>query len=128
MRHLIWAAALAALPALAGADPAEGLWRTEPGRGGAFGHVRIAPCGAALCGTLAAAFNADGSPRDSTALGRAVVWDMQPAGAGQYENGQIWDPQRDKTFRSKMRLRGEVMEVSGCVGPFCVAQSWQRLR
>ncbi|WP_172331575.1 DUF2147 domain-containing protein [Mangrovicoccus sp. HB161399] len=126
MRYLICAAIAAAGPVLA--DPAEGLWKTEPGKDGAFGHVRIAACGAELCGTLQEAFNADGSRRDSQAVGRPIVWDMQPEGGGRYGQGQIWDPQRDKTFRSKMVLHGDVLDVSGCVGPFCVAQSWRRLR
>ena len=117
---LLWAA-----PVLA--DPAEGVWKTEPGRDGAFGHVRLAPCGADLCGTLQKAFNADGTERASDALGRQIVWDMQPAGGGKYEGGRIWDPQRDKTFRSKMALEGDSLNVSGCVGPFCVAQRWQRV-
>ncbi|WP_108260974.1 DUF2147 domain-containing protein [Mangrovicoccus ximenensis] len=125
MRYLICAALLAAGPVLA--DPAEGLWRTEPGRDGAFGHVRIDACGAALCGVLQAAFNADGSRRESGAVGQPIVWDMRPEGGGRYGEGRIWDPQRDKTFRSKMVLHGDVLDVSGCVGPFCTAQSWHRL-
>ncbi|WP_138468364.1 DUF2147 domain-containing protein [Poseidonocella sp. HB161398] len=125
MKYLICAALVAAGPLLA--DPAEGLWKTEPGRDGTFGHVSIAACGAALCGTLKEAFNADGSHRDSGAVGKPIVWDMRPEGGGQYDHGRIWDPQRDKTFRSKMVLEGDRLDVSGCVGPFCVAQTWQRL-
>ena len=65
-----------ATPALA-ADPLEGLWQTQPDDG-AFAFVQIAPCGAALCGTMVRSFNADGEYKSQN-LGRQLVIDMMPA-------------------------------------------------
>lgn len=128
MRKFVLAAVFAAAAAPAFADPVEGTWRTRPDDNGNFGHVRIAACGAKLCGTLVRAFNGQGQPIDSPNVGRQIVWDMEAQGNGQYANGKIWAPDRDKTYRSKMELSGNTLSVSGCVlgGAICRAQQWTR--
>ena len=119
--------ALTAAPALA-ADPVLGTWKTQPGDDGHFGLVTMAPCGSKLCGTLSRAFDADGAAIPSASIGRQIVWDMQPRGAGKYEAGRIWAPDRDKTYASKMELTGDQLEVYGCVLGFCRRQSWTRVQ
>jgi len=124
------AVALALAAAMAGAaqaDPVEGVWQTQPGDDGGFGHVRIAPCDAALCGTLVRAYGSDGRARDSDTLGRRIVWDMVPQGGGAYGGGKIWAPDRDKTYASKMTLAGDRLKVSGCVFGICRSQTWARV-
>ena len=129
MRAFILAAALAALalPAHA-ADPVEGIWRTKPDDNGKYGQVRIAPCGALLCGTLIRAFDNTGTEIPSENIGKLIVWDMAPEGDGSYGGGKVWAPDRDKTYNSKMELTGSTLAVSGCVlgGLICRASEWSR--
>ncbi|MBS0563945.1 MAG: DUF2147 domain-containing protein [Proteobacteria bacterium] len=127
--------ALAALMALTGgalwaADPVEGVWKTRPDDNGNFGYVRIAPCGDRLCGVLIRAFDKTGAETHSDNIGRKIVWDMTPDGAGGYGGGQVWAPDRDKTYASKMVLSGDTLSVSGCVlgGLICRAQDWTRVK
>ena len=61
MKKIILAAAVAALGTSALADPAAGTWQTEPGDTGGYLHVAIAPCGAAICGTIKEAYDKDGN-------------------------------------------------------------------
>lgn len=121
--------ALLAGPTLA-AEPVEGLWQTRPDDNGNFGHVRIEPCGAALCGTLIRSFGPDGKEIESPNIGRKIVWDMRPEGNGTYGGGKVWTPDRDKIYRSRMILDGERLTVKGCVlgGLACRGQDWTRAR
>lgn len=112
-------------PAFA-ADPVEGLWLTKPDDNGNFGQVEIVPCGAALCGTLIKAFDPNGNPRASDNIGKAIVWDMVPKGAGKYANGKVWSPDRNKTYNAKMTLSGDTLAVAGCVLGICRDQIWTR--
>ena len=91
MRNLTIAAAFILTAGMAMADPVEGVWQTEPDDG-AYAQITISPCGERLCGVISAAFNDDGSPRQSENLGKQIVWDMQPTGDGSYGNGKIWRP------------------------------------
>ncbi len=128
MKKLILALVMMAGPALA--DPVEGLWKTKPDDNGNFGHVKIAACGAAMCGTLVQAFDSTGAKRESENIGRQIVWDMMPQGDGSYADGQIWAPDRDKTYAAKMSLAGDALSVSGCVmgGMICRDQDWSRVK
>lgn len=112
------------------ADPVEGLWKTKPDDHGNFGHVKIAPCGAALCGVLVEAFDSAGARRESDNIGKQIVWDMVAEGDGAYAGGQVWAPDRDKTYDAKMSLSGGTLAVSGCVmgGMICRSQDWTRVK
>ena len=124
------AAALLVAGHAAMADPAVGLWQTERNDDGNLAHVEVAPCGAKLCGTMVRAFGADNQPISSPSTGRNLVWDMEPRGDGAYADGRIWDPGSDRTYRSRMKLDGDRLEVSGCVagGLLCRSQTWIRVR
>ncbi len=118
---------LMALPALA--DPAHGLWKTQPDDNGNFGHVRMQTCSnGKICGGLVAAFDGAGQQMESPNIGRAIVWDMEPQSDGQYRNGRVWAPDRDRTYNSRMELRGSTLGVSGCVLGICREQQWTRLQ
>ncbi len=126
MKTLPLAAALALAATAALADPVLGTWRTQPDDDGNYGLVRLAPCDGRVCGTLVAAYGPGGAPVPSPNDGRRIVADMSPNGGGAYSGGTIYAPDRDKTYRSKMTLAGDRLEVSGCVGPFCRSQTWTR--
>ena len=65
MKRLTAAALFGLLSAsMAIADPVEGTWKTQPGETGGYAHVKIASCGAALCGTIVQVFGGDGSTDD----------------------------------------------------------------
>lgn len=126
----ILAALLALSAAPAFADPVEGVWRTGLNDVGNFAHVRIAPCGAALCGQMVGSFDGAGRPVESPNPNAVIVGGMRPAGGGAYEGGTITDPQARRSYRAKMALSGDTLRVSGCVagGLLCRSQSWTRVR
>lgn len=111
----------------ASADPIEGIWKTQPGDEGNFGHVQIAMCEDLICGTLIRAFDGEGEEIDSDNIGKNLVWAMKIQGNGRYRGGKIWAPDRDKTYKSKMLLDGDVLSVSGCVLVICRDQTWTRV-
>ena len=130
MKTMILAlAALTLSSAAALADPAEGRWSTQPDDNGNTGIIEITLCtdGVRLCGTLIESHKGDGSVFESPNVGRRIVWDMEPEGDGAYSNGQVWAPDRDKTYSSHMTLSGNSLSVSGCVlRVFCRSQEWTR--
>ena len=127
MTRFLSAAALAlALAAPAAADPVLGMWKTQPDDNGNFGHVEIYACEAAICGVIRRAFDSAGNAVDSENVGKRMIWDMQARGDGTYREGRIWAPDRDRTYSSRMELSGDILEVSGCIGPICRAQTWTR--
>ncbi len=107
---------LLTLPALA--DPLEGDWRTANDDDGNSGLIRIAPCGAQLCGTLIKAFASDGREITTPNIGRKLIWDTEPSGGGVYK-GMVYSPDRDAEYRSKLVLDGDSLSVSGCRFGIC---------
>ena len=130
MKTLILAAALMlGAGAAFAADPVEGTWKTKPDDNGNFGHVRIAPCGAAFCGTLIKAFDGTGAEIESANVGKQIVWDMVPYGEGLYDDGKVWSPDRDKTYNADMTLSGSALAVRGCVMGICRdGGTWTRVQ
>lgn len=111
------------------ADPVEGIWQTKPDDNGNFGHIEIKPCGPAFCGTLIKAFDPAGAPVESPNVGRQIVWDMMATGDGNYEDGKVWSPDRDKTYNSYMVLQGDGLSVKGCVLGICRdGGTWSRVQ
>ena len=128
MKRLMTAALLAL--GLAGtaqaADPAVGTWQTQVDDG-AYAHVKMAPCGGAICGTIARTFNDSGEYK-SPNIGKTLVIDMKPEGGGKYA-GKVWRPSNDKIYIGKMTVSGNALQLSGCVagGLICSKQTWQRV-
>lgn len=116
------AAMLAAGPALA--DPVFGNWKSQPGDGGAYIHVKISACGSKVCGKITKVVG-----KKSNVVGRSIIKNMKINGGGSYSGGTIWAPDKDKTYASKMELSGNKLKVSGCVagGLICRGQTWTRL-
>jgi len=114
------------LAGAAQAQDATGLWRTEATNEG-YLEIRIAPCGANLCGTIERARDSSGVEGPYPHIGRQMVWNMEPNGPGAWRRGKIWDPRNDRTFNSKMVLSGNTLTVSGCILGLCDGQDWQRV-
>lgn len=127
-----------AIPAKARADDALGVWATEAEKS----HVRIKPCGEALCGEivwLKEPTGDDGKPildlknsdealRDRPVLGIRIIKGMTPDGAAKWDDGKIYNPEDGKTYKSKMELTGpDTLKVKGCVLFICQSQIWQRV-
>lgn len=111
------------------ADPVEGMWKTKPDDNGNFGHIDVKPCGPAFCGTLVTAFDGSGTQIDSPNVGKRIIWDMVAYGEGVYDDGQIWSPDRDKTYNSEMKLTGNTLAVKGCVVGICRdGGTWTRVK
>lgn len=111
------------------ADPVEGIWQTKKDDNGNFGFVEVKPCGAAFCGILIKSFNSAGDPTDSPNIGKRIIWDMVAYPDGHYDDGQIWSPDRNKTYNSDMTLKGNTLSVRGCVLGICRdGGSWSRVK
>ncbi|WP_196053554.1 DUF2147 domain-containing protein [Paracoccus lichenicola] len=127
---LLALAALAFLgqPALA-ADPLAGIWRTQPGRDGGFGHVEILPCGGGLCGTVVRTFDAQGQAVQAGDLGAAILADVVATGGGSYGKGRIINPETGRSYTARLTLRGDLLDVGGCIMMICRnAGTWQRVQ
>lgn len=110
------------------ADPALGLWQTEPDRKNLTSHIEIRACGAALCGRVKQAFNASGTPVQTPNVGKELFWDLKAKGDGTYDGGTVYVPLLDVTANARMKLTGDRLEVTGCKGPVCDGQVWTRAR
>lgn len=115
---LMTAAAAISLAGAAFADPLEGLWQTAKDDNGNFGHIQVAPCGNALCGTLVRSFDSAGNEIASNFTGRNIISETVPNGGGAYR-GKVYSPDRDKTYSSRLQLSGNSLSVSGCVLGIC---------
>lgn len=119
MKMFLTAVAMVFTAGAAFADPVEGVWQTKKDDNGNFGFVEVKPCGPAFCGVLIKSFDSAGAPIDSPNIGRKIIWDMVPYADGLYDDGQIYSPDRDKTYNSDMTLTGDKLAVRGCVFGIC---------
>ena len=133
------AIALAAGPALAAADPAEGDWMIDDSA-----RVHFAPCPAhadRLCGTLAWLKDPNGSDgqvsRDSknpnpalrsrTILGLPFITDLKRVDAGHWAGGKVYDSDNGTTYTAKMHTHADgTLKFEGCVLVFCGSRIWHR--
>jgi uncharacterized protein (DUF2147 family) len=101
--------------------------------------VRIAPCGAGLCGTIAKVADTSGAaPKtdihnpNASLRGRAILGLPVLTGfvdAGSYWKGRAYDPKTGKTYRSTLELNPDgTLKVSGCILFICEAKRWTRVR
>ena len=129
MKTYLTAAALIFAATSAFADPVEGIWQTKKDDNGNFGFVEVKPCGPAFCGVLIKSFDSAGKPKDSPNIGRKIIWDMVAYPDGLYDDGQIYSPDRDKTYNSDMTLTGDKLAVRGCVFGICRdGGTWSRVK
>jgi uncharacterized protein (DUF2147 family) len=133
MRSIVLVLVVGSLALPAAADPggAHGVWSTEKNDEGGHLEVTVAPCASdatLTCGTISKAFNKAGVDASYPNLGRIMVEGMKDGGDGTYSGGTIWDPENGKTYDSKMTLKGDELDVDGCVSFFCQGQHWQRVK
>jgi uncharacterized protein (DUF2147 family) len=100
-------------------DALEGTWQTAKDDNGNYGHIEVTPCGTRLCGVLIRSFDSSGAALASENIGKQIIWDMKAKGGGNYGNGKVWSPDRDKTYNSRMTLTGDAVTVKGCVLGIC---------
>lgn len=121
-----------------GAATAEpiGVWRD---RGGTL--IRVAKCGAALCGTIEAMNprndpetgtpwvdkrNPDQTKRGEPLVGLQVFIGMSPSGPGRW-SGRLYNTDDGMTLNGHLLHNGgDVLRVEGCVGSACGGENLQR--
>jgi uncharacterized protein (DUF2147 family) len=122
---------IAFTPSAAIAGGADGVWRTESDDEGAYLEVTIAACESdakKTCGTITNAMTKQGADAKYPNIGKLIVKDMKSKDGTDYSGGTIWDPVHDKVFKSKMHLRGDDLDVKGCVSIICSGQDWKRVK
>jgi len=131
MRRLILAVAVAAVPVMAIASGADGVWKTEANDDGGYLEVTVGPCpsdASKTCGKISKAFNKQGEDSTYANSGKLIVKDMESDDGTNYSGGTIWDPEHDKTYKSKMELKGNELDVEGCVSIICSGEHWSRVK
>jgi uncharacterized protein (DUF2147 family) len=92
------------------AEPIEGSWKTASGE-----TAVIASCGGSFCVTLKTGKHA--GKKIGTLAGTA----------GSY-SGEITDPEDDKTYGGSGTVKGNSLQMRGCVLKIlCKSQTWTRL-
>jgi uncharacterized protein (DUF2147 family) len=112
-------------------DP-KGTWLSQTGET----RIRIAACGAELCGTVVwqktpgkDVHNPDAARRNRDIVGLRMMFGMKSSGGSEW-TGQLYNFQDGRTYSGKMRLAGpNALELSGCVmgGMICRSQTWTRV-
>jgi len=112
----------------AAADPIHGTWETTADDNGNYGHIEISNCETTICGVLVRAYDGAGTQLESENVGRYLVWNMENVGGGDYDNGKVYSPDRDKTYNGDMQLSGSSLTVRGCVFGICRSGGiWNRV-
>ena len=135
---LVLAAALGSVTFATGAlaaEPIAGRWVTED----KDAEVQIGKCGASTCGRIAKflvtppdgadqrdIYNPDKTKRNRKLLGLPILTSFKQD--GKVWRGRIYDPNNGKSYRSILkRKNANVLEVKGCIGPFCQTQIWRKV-
>jgi uncharacterized protein (DUF2147 family) len=110
---------------LAAAD-IEGRWRSPGGNS----IIEIAPCGSALCGTVAwASEKAKQDARKATGhlIGTQLLTGLQEKKPGRWQ-GKLFIPDKNMRVTAKLQLVSpQQLKVSGCVmNAICRSQYWNR--
>jgi uncharacterized protein (DUF2147 family) len=98
-----------------------GLWYDHTGRGA----VEITRCGQSLCGHLVWLKDAG----DNEVCGRQIIGDVRPVAGGKWDNGWIYDPEKDAKYDVELTLLGSgKLKVLGYAGTklFSETMIWQR--
>ena len=120
----------------AAAEPISGRWVTAE----SDAIVEIKPCGNTTCGTISRFLvpppdgadqrdinNPETRLRSRKLLGLPILTEFRAE--SDLWRGRIYDPKSGRSYRSVIRRTGpDTIEVRGCLGPFCQAQTWRRAR
>jgi uncharacterized protein (DUF2147 family) len=67
----------------------------------------------------------DGDDHNKPIEGMVVVWGLSdPDGDGTWSGGQVFDPEKNKTYRCKLWLEDGNIRIRGYLGPFFRTQNW----
>ena len=124
---------LALAPAAANAQTpaAIGNWEREDGTS----RIRVAPCGANLCGTVTWTNaprrderNPDPALRARSTVGIAVFTGMRPNGDNRW-SGSAYNTEDGQTYSGNMSVNGNTLVTQGCVmgGLICRSVNWRRI-
>jgi uncharacterized protein (DUF2147 family) len=111
----------AAAPAAAGEADPTGLWYDHSGRG----VVEITRCGAELCGRLVWLKDRE----NEQACGRQIIGGLKRMANAAWDNGWIWDPERDAKYDVAITPMGSnALKVVGYAGTklFSETMVWRR--
>jgi len=138
LRFVTVALVVLASPALA-ADPS-GVWLTQDGEA----HVRVARCGGGYCGNIVwiknpidaetgklstDKFNPDPAKRNRRMMGIRVASDMKPSGTPGKWSGHFYNGDDGKTYDGNFVVGGPgVLYAEGCLGSFCMRQTWTKVK
>ncbi len=109
------------MAAPASAQSATGTWLRENGES----RVRVAPCGDALCGTVAWLKDPANS---KSKVGQRVFFDMKPNGENKW-SGQAFNPEDGQNYTGTMAVSGGKLTTAGCRfgGLVCRSVSWTKV-
>ena len=130
MRKLLLGLIITAISATAVAGGLDGVWQTAADDNGAYLHVTLGPCdsdSSKTCGTITEAFTTQGPDPKYANLGKPIVTHMSSHDGKKYSGGTVWDPEKNKTYKSKLHLKGDVLDVEGCISFICIGQDWTRV-
>jgi uncharacterized protein (DUF2147 family) len=85
-----------------------GVWIDHTGRGA----VEITKCGDAVCGKVVWVADA----KNFEGCGLEILGDVKPMGDGTYDEGWIYDPDRDAKFSVELVPQGNKLSVHGYKG------------
>jgi uncharacterized protein (DUF2147 family) len=121
----------------ASADP-KGLWLAQDGA-----RVRVGPCGAALCATIATPKlavdpetgrpwkdknNPDPAQRGRPLVGVAVLSGLLPDGPGKW-SGRLYNVDNGNSYSGHLlELDGRTIRVEGCAIGICGGQNMSRIK
>jgi uncharacterized protein (DUF2147 family) len=116
------------------ATPPVGIWRT----GDDDSEVRIAPCGAYVCGYPVTPAPTPEEPErrdvhnpDPSLRGRPMrlvqIFKLTQV-SERFWRGWIYSPRNGKMYHARLEMQGpEKIKLTGClVGPLCESQTWVR--
>ncbi|RTL68815.1 MAG: DUF2147 domain-containing protein [Hyphomicrobiales bacterium] len=110
-------------------SPLVGLWIDHTGRGA----VEITPCGGSLCGHIAWLKDPnqpDGKPlvdaKGRPVCGLQIIGEVKQQSDGSWDNGWIYDPERDEQFSVELRLKAkDQLQVHGYLGIKLMGETYQ---
>lgn len=122
------------LDTVSAAEPITGRWITAE----KDAVVTVKPCGKEICGMIERFLvpppqgvnqrdvnNPDPKLRQRRLLDLAILSGFTED--SDLWRGRIYDPKSGKSYRSVVRRKGaNMLEVKGCLGPFCQTQVWRK--
>jgi uncharacterized protein (DUF2147 family) len=99
--------------------------------------IRIAPCGAHLCGQVVwmkeagtkDVNNSDPAKRTRSILGMSMLTNFKQSGPNRWD-GETYNPKNGKIYSTNISLEGaNVLRLQGCVlGILCGGETWSRAK